>query len=86
MPFPDQDDVARAADALWRLEHKAAELVPVNLELLTATDADVRHEAVSACGRLGPLAKSSAKALEVATEDGQPAVRRAARQALELVE
>src|SRR5262245_16717215 len=31
-----------AAEALWRLEHNATDLVPVYAELLTATDADVR--------------------------------------------
>lgn len=42
----------------------------------------VRIAAASACGRLGPLAKSSEKALGVATEDSQLAVRQAARKAL----
>ncbi len=54
--------------------------------LLRHTDATVRFEAASACGRLGPRAKLGLKALQVATEDSQLAVRQAARQALDLLD
>ena len=42
-----------AAEALWRLEHRAADLVPVYAELLTAADADVRAASAWRLGRLG---------------------------------
>src|SRR5262249_10660712 len=45
----------------------------------------VRAAAAAGCGRLGPLAKGSAAALIRATGD-RPAVRQAARQALDAVE
>jgi HEAT repeat protein len=54
--------------------------------VLRHQDASVRVAAASACGRLGPLAKPSAKALRVATEDGHLAVRQAARQAMETLD
>jgi HEAT repeat protein len=54
--------------------------------VLRHRDAGVRVAAASACGRLGPLAKASAKTLQVATEDGSVAVRQAAKQALDAVD
>src|SRR5439155_15455206 len=46
-----------AAEALWLLEHKASELVPVYAELLTATDANVRAASAWRLGRLGSDAR-----------------------------
>ena len=39
--------------------------------MLRYPDANMRIEAASACGRLGPLARASRKALTVATEDSR---------------
>lgn len=41
-----------AAEAVWRLEHKAAEVAPIFAELLAATDPDVRAASAWRLGRL----------------------------------
>jgi HEAT repeat protein len=75
-----------ALEALARLKETNPAAIRGLCAVLRHHDADVRIAAASACGRLGPRAKSSAKALRVASEDGDPAVRQAARQALEALD
>jgi HEAT repeat protein len=75
-----------ALEALARQKQTNAAAMKGLCTLLRHPDSTVRMKAASACGRLGLQAKVSAKALKVATEDGELAVRQAAKQALELVE
>jgi HEAT repeat protein len=71
-----------ALEALARQKPSNAAAMQGLCAMLRHPDGEVRLAAALACGRLGPLAKPGAKALKVATEDGQLAVRQAARQAL----
>src|SRR5207244_4090177 len=64
-----------AAEALWLLEHKAAELVPVYMELLTASEADVRAASAWRLGRLGSDAKPAVVLLAAALRDENYEVR-----------
>lgn len=64
-----------AAEALWRLEHRAADLVPVYAELLTAADADVRAASAWRLGRLGGEAASAVPVLAAALRDERVKVR-----------
>jgi HEAT repeat protein len=75
-----------ALEAMARLKETNTTAVRGLCAVLRHQDASVRSAAAAACGRLGPLAKSSAKALRVAAADGHLAVRQAARQALEALE
>ena len=75
-----------ALEALARQKQTNAAAIRGLCALLRHPNATVRFEAASACGRLGPRAKLSLNALKAATEDGQLAVRQAARQAIELLE
>jgi HEAT repeat protein len=71
-----------ALEAMARLKETNAAAVRGLCAVLRHQDADVRAAAAAACGRLGPLAKASAKSLRVAAEDSHLAVRQAATQAL----
>jgi hypothetical protein len=71
-----------ALEAMARLRETNPAAIQGLCALLRHPAATVRIAAASACGRVGPLAKPCAKALRVAAEDGQLAVRQAARQAL----
>ncbi|HEY7309598.1 MAG TPA: HEAT repeat domain-containing protein [Gemmataceae bacterium] len=64
-----------AAEALWRLEHKATSLVPVYAELLTATDADARAASAWRLGRLGSDARPAVPVLAAALRDENLEVR-----------
>jgi HEAT repeat protein len=74
-----------ALEALARREQTNAVAVKGLCALLRHPNDKVRVGVASACGRLGPRARLSRKALEAATEDGQLTVRQAAREALKLV-
>jgi HEAT repeat protein len=71
-----------AAEALWRLEHRAADLVSVYAELLTATDADVRAASAWRLGRLGSEARPAVAVLAAALRDENLEVRVQVGQAL----
>jgi HEAT repeat protein len=71
-----------AAEALWKLEHKATDLVPVYAELLTAADADVRAASAWRLGRLGGDARPAAAVLAAALRDEDFEVRVQVGQAL----
>ncbi len=75
-----------ALEALARQKQTNAAAMSGLCAMLRHRDATVRVEAASACGRLGPRAKVSLKALQAAMEDGQHTVRQAARQALTLLD
>jgi HEAT repeat protein len=75
-----------ALEALARQKQTNAAAMNGLCAMLRHPDGDVRFAVASACGRLGPLAKLGVKALKGATEDGQLAVRQAARQALEFLD
>jgi HEAT repeat protein len=64
-----------AAEALWRLEHAATDLVPVYAELLTATDDDVRAASAWRLGRLGSDARPAVPVLAAALRDESVEVR-----------
>jgi len=71
-----------AAEALWRLEHRAADLVPAYAELLTAADADVRAASAWRLGRLGSAARVAVPVLAAALRDENFEVRVQVGQAL----
>src|SRR5262249_38091841 len=71
-----------AAEALWRLEHKATDLMPVYAELLTATDADVRAASAWRLGRLDSDARPAVPVLAAALRDESFEVRVQVGQAL----
>jgi HEAT repeat protein len=75
-----------ALEALARQKQTNAAAVKGLCAMLRHPTDSVRVEAASACCRLGPLAKSSAKAVKAATEDSELAVRQAARRALEALD
>lgn len=81
----DENPYVRVAalEAMARRKGANAAAIRGLCAALRHQDTGVRSAAASACGRLGPLAKVSAKALRLATEDSQLAVRQAARRALE---
>src|SRR5262249_14367093 len=64
-----------AAEALWRLEHQATDLVPVYAELLTAADPDVRAASAWRLGRLGSDARPTVPLLAAALRDESFEVR-----------
>jgi HEAT repeat protein len=80
----DENPYVRVAalEALARQKETNAAAMRGLCAMLRHPNDTVRLEVASACGRLGPRAKVSRKALQVATEDGQLAVRQAASQAL----
>src|SRR5262249_20484386 len=65
----------KAAEALWRREHSATDLVPVYMELLTATDADIRAASAWRLGRLGRDARAAVPVLAAALRDEDLEVR-----------
>jgi HEAT repeat protein len=75
-----------ALEAMARRKETNSAAIRGLCAMLRHQDASVRIAAASACGRLGPLAKQSARALKVATEDSHLAVRQAARQAMEALD
>ena len=75
-----------ALEAMARLKQTTEAAIKGLCAMLRHPVDRVRLGAAEACGRLGARAKSSVKALRIAAEDSQLAVRQAARQALELVE
>lgn len=83
------EDPKVALAAAWALAQvdpptaeRAGQLIPVLSRGLKSELAVVRQGAAEALGRLGPLAKGAAPALEGVLKDEDPAVREAAEQAL----
>jgi HEAT repeat protein len=73
-----------AAEALWRIDGHAAVAVPVLVQALRRGWGwnAVRPAAAQALGRMGPAAKDALPALREALRDDEPAVRKAAAEAL----
>lgn len=71
-----------AAEALWRLEHKAGELVPVYVDLLTTTEPDLRAASAWRLGRFGDAARPAVPVLAAALRDENLEVRVQVAQAL----
>jgi HEAT repeat protein len=71
-----------AAEALWRREHKATELLPVYAELLTADEPELRAASAWRLGRFGPEARSVVPLLAAALRDENFEVRIQVGQAL----
>lgn len=73
----DRDDRIRlaAAEALWRIEHKADDLLPHYLELLTATTPEVRAASAWRLGRLGDDSRAVVLVLAGALRDEDYEVR-----------
>jgi HEAT repeat protein len=84
----DENPYVRVAalEALARQKQTNTDAMQGLCAMLRHPSGNVRFEVASACGRLGPRAKASRKALQVATEDSQLVVRQAARQALASLE
>ena len=70
-----------AAETLWRLEHKGADLAPVYAELLTATEMEVRRFSV-ASGPVGQRRRPAVLLLAATLRDENFEVRFQAGQAL----
>jgi HEAT repeat protein len=75
----NQDDRARAAQALGGMGPDATHAVPVLLEALRDREGEVRNNAAQALERMGPTAQA---ALAAAVKDPDPIVRRIAAEAL----
>lgn len=71
-----------AAEALWLLEHRAADLVPIYAELLTTKDANVRAASAWRLGRFGSDARPAVPVLAAALRDESLEVRVQVGQAL----